>query len=107
MFSVRPSKIQGRGCFANQSIRVGTVCYVPSYPIDEEDATFRSVCWGEEFFNVYSPFSFLNHDNDPNAELYLTEDDDWELYFLRQVGKDEEVTIDYGFDPSEDEDDVE
>ena len=106
MFSVRRSKVHGRGCFANQSIRVGTVCRAPGYEVDEDQATFRSIWDGDQAYNLYSPFCYLNHDNDPNADLYLT-DDGWELYFLRHVAKDEEVTIDYGFDPSEPDDDTE
>ena len=48
-------------------------------------------------YEFYCPFKFLNHSSDPSAEVYLT-DDGWEVYFLREVGKDEEITIDYGPD---------
>jgi len=97
MFSVRPSKIHGKGCFANQLIRVGTVCRVPAYEVDEE--TWTSVMDEEsgKIYEFYCPFKYLNHSSDPSAEVYLT-DTGWEVYFLRDVGRDEEVTIYYGED---------
>lgn len=97
MFSVRPSKIHGRGCFANQLLRPATIFDAPSYEVKEE--TWTSVTFDGVVRELYSPFKYLNHSSDPNAELYWNPDREvLELYILRQIRRDEEVTISYGDD---------
>lgn len=96
MFSVRPSKIHGRGCFADKNLRPGTEFGVPSYRTDEP--TYHAVTWDcdGDWWELYSPYRYVNHSKKPNAEFYLADDDTWNLYILRAISKDEEVTIDYG-----------
>lgn len=93
---VGPSEIHGRGCFTTGVLRPATEFHVPSYRTDI--ATDYSVSWHEDgdWYELYSPFKFINHSEKPNAECYLADDDTWNLYILRQVAADEEITIHYG-----------
>ena len=91
-----PSPIHGQGVFARSPIPAG--CFIGTYkgtPTDE-DGTY--VLWvqddeggqwrGVDGLNV---LRYLNHSSTPNAEF-----DGLDLYALRPIQTDEEVTIDYG-----------
>ena len=95
MFSVRRSKIHGRGCFANKEIRPGTVFLVPSYEYSEDTECPYTVWVDDVGYRFYHPFMFLNHHAKPNCELYF-EEDGFRLYVLRQIEPGEELTIHYG-----------
>ena len=95
-FYVMESEIHGRGCFTTQLLRPATIFRVPFYPVLEE--TWTSVITDFGVYELYSPFKFLNHSEEPNAELYQTDWGGFELYILREVARDEEITISYGPD---------
>jgi hypothetical protein len=97
MFKAK-SSIHGRGCFTDCYLRPGTNFDVPSYQTNV--ATWTAVTWIDEveWWELYSPYCFINHSENANAELYLAEDGSWNLYILRAVKKNEEITIDYGDD---------
>jgi hypothetical protein len=92
----KPSGIHGRGCFTDCYLRPGTEFDVPCYQTNK--ATDHSVTWEEDgdWWEFYHPYRFINHSENPNAELYLAEDGTWNLYILRKVRKDGEITIHYG-----------
>jgi SET domain-containing protein len=95
------SPIHGLGVFAKERIQAGHWQYmygmlVPtssSFGFDNEDGT-----WWEPF----PPFRYTNHANDPNCEVSCDEEDST-VYIeaLRDIEPGEELTIDYGHDPSD------
>ena len=90
------SNIHGRGCFTDCHLRPGTEFHVPSRRTDiATDHSVTHDCDGD-WWEFYSPYRFINHEDNPNAELYLAEDDTWNLYILRAVKKNGEISIDYG-----------
>ena len=93
-FYVKESEI--RGCFTTQLLRPSTVFRVPFFAVMNE--TWTSVRCNHGVYEFYSPFKFLNHADEPNAEVYQIEGGGFELYILREVGRDEEITMDYGTD---------
>jgi SET domain-containing protein len=93
---VKPSEVHGRGCFTAQLLRPATIFRAPHYDTNEE--TWTSVTTENGIYELYSPFKFLNHSEDPNAELYQTESGGFELYILREIARDDEITISYGPD---------
>jgi hypothetical protein len=92
-FYVRDSQIHGRGCFTTQLLRPSTIFRCPHFQVSTETRT--SVTTENGIYELYSPFKFMNHSPDPVAELYQTDDGGFELYILRRVRRDEEITIDY------------
>lgn len=93
------------GVFARDQIRAGhwqlvygMIIPTPSmFGFDNEDGT-----WWEPF----PPFRYTNHSDDPNCEVAYDEDDGT-VYIeaLRDIEPDEELTIDYGHDPGDHDDD--
>lgn len=49
------------------------------------------------------PWIYLNHSEDPNCELQLDENHDVWLVPLREIAFGEELTINYGFTPEEED----
>lgn len=94
MFSVRPSKIHGRGCFANQYLRPGMTFRVPCYQVSEETDHTVYCPDDDTIWELYSPFKFLNHSDDPNSWLGY-ENDSLVLFTLCDIESDEEITIEY------------
>ena len=100
---VRRSPIHGRGLFALQTIGSGD--YIGRY---EGEITQRDGCyvlWVENDARdgVYgvrgrNSLRFVNHSAEPNAEF-----DGEELFSLRRIEPDEEITVDYGPEWAEDE----
>ena len=95
LFAAR-SRIHGKGCFTKKSLRAGTEFNVPSYHTGV--ATDHSITWNDDgdWYELYSPFRFINHSEKPNAEFYLADDGTWNLYILRAVRANGEITIHYG-----------
>jgi SET domain-containing protein len=90
-----PSQIHGTGLFAKVSIAKGD--YIGTYegPVAKRDGTY--VLWvfeekkrpvGRSGRNL---LRYLNHQDDGNAEF-----DGFDLYALRDIGPNEEITFDYG-----------
>ena len=89
-----PSKIHGTGLFAKQKIEQGV--YIGTYkgPETQEDGTY--VLWvyeddanptGRDGRNL---LRYLNHADEGNAEF-----DGFDLYALRTIEPDEEITFNY------------
>ena len=94
--TIKPSKINGIGLFANQKIMQGTNFGMSHLKIG--DTIFRTPLGG-----------FINHANEPNcvkAELRMTDEDTqghkydykkWNLVVLQDIKEGEELTVRYTF----------
>lgn len=98
---VRSSPIHGRGLFALEAIPAGE--YIGFYAGRRTRDNGEHVLWVEDTgsgewlgYDGTNVLRFMNHSARPNGEL-----DGQELYALRDIRPDEEITIDYGewFDP--------
>ncbi|NBB92101.1 MAG: SET domain-containing protein-lysine N-methyltransferase [Gammaproteobacteria bacterium] len=98
---VAESPIHGRGLFARRRIEADE--YIGTY---EGQATQRDDMhvlwlWNEESdrwegIDGVNEMRFLNHASEPNADWWGDE-----LYALRAIEADEEITFDYGWDEEE------
>lgn len=99
MFVAKASSIHGMGCF------------VDFLPVIKDDIfhikTRRAkvvddkCLWdGDVAYDAIHPFCYINHSEEPNAEIFIVEDGLFFLQLLDDIQPHEEVTIDYGFDPS-------
>ena len=97
------SPIHGTGLFAGMTIAEGT--WIGTYEGRPTDRNGTYVLWvqsgGEpewQGIDGSNLLRFLNHSAMPNAEF-----DGAELYALKSICRDEEITIDYGewFEPDE------
>ncbi len=92
---VRRSSIHGRGVFATKRIRRGSRIGVFEGVPTTRDGAYVLWVLGEddEFRGIRgtSSLRFLNHSNDPNAEFFADE-----LFALRAISPDEEITCHYG-----------
>lgn len=108
---VRRSPIEGRGLFAIKTIRAGTcvevapVLIIPPEQVDPVDETIFSKYvfdWdGESHALVLGHASMANHREEPNAQIFLDEDEDGpyaELVVIERVKAGDEICIDYGPD---------
>lgn len=98
---VADSPIHGRGLFARR--RIETDEYIGTYEGSATDRNGMHVLWlwnedheRWEGIDGNNEMRFLNHSAEPNAEWW---DDD--LYALRTIEADEEITFDYGWDEEE------
>lgn len=98
---VGDSTIHGRGLFARQPIARDD--YIGTYegPATQKNGMHVLWLWNEdsgrwEGINGNNEMRFLNHDSEPNADWWGDE-----LYALRDIEPDEEVTFDYGWDDEE------
>lgn len=93
---VADSGIHGRGLYAAQTLRRDSYIGTLKGPPAREDGTH--VLWlYDEDGNYHgrvgrNDLRYVNHDKDPNAEF-----ESFDLYALRDIAKDEEITIDYGW----------
>lgn len=107
---VKESTLHGKGIFTSVPIRKGTIIMkIIGEIIDEEECIRRE---NEEnnvyiFYkddNVYidaknsEKIKFLNHSCDCNCYVDEDENGDLILVALRDIQKDEELTIDYGYE---------
>ncbi len=90
---VAPSSIHGNGLYAARDIKKGR--YIGTYrgPAATRDGTY--VLWVDfgdrvEARSGRNKLRYLNHSDTPNAEF-----DAFELYALRHIEEDEELTINY------------
>ncbi len=108
--SVKDSPLHGKGIFSNQFIPADTlILVIKGEEIDgiecerrenEEDNVY--IFWNGEdsYIDTYNSdkIKFINHDCKPNCYVDNDEEDNLCLYALRDINKDEELTIDYGYD---------
>ena len=93
---VADSAVHGRGLFARDDIPAGT--WIGHYESAETKHNGMHVLWvetGKEDewggYDGVNELRFLNHDSRPNGEM-----DGLELYALRDIRANDEITIDYG-----------
>lgn len=98
---VAESAIHGRGLFARRSIDIDE--YIGTYdgPATQKDGMHVLWLWNEETgrwegINGKNEMRFLNHSGNPNADWWGDE-----LYAIRPIEADEEITFDYGWDEEE------
>ncbi|NIP72726.1 MAG: SET domain-containing protein [Gammaproteobacteria bacterium] len=90
---VAPSPIHGKGLFAQSRIGGGT--YIGTYEGRPAKADGCYVLWVYDDDRVIgrdgtNELRYLNHSDKPNAEF-----DGFDLYSLRNIAPDEEITINY------------
>ena len=93
---VRRSSLGGRGVFSTEPIQAGGK--VGRYIGERTTRNGRHVCWmkfddGWRGYRGRGHLRFLNHADRPNSEFHGLD-----LYALRLIREDDEVTIDYGDD---------
>ena len=100
---VAGSSIHGRGLFAKQQIQAEK--FIGTYAGNKTSTNDMHVLWiwdesAEKWVGIDgdNEMRFLNHSSQPNAEFYETD-----LYALRAISEDEEVTFDYQWDEDDDE----
>ena len=82
--TINNSKIDGLGLFAVQDIKEGTYLGETHFKIDENRDWMRTPLGG-----------FINHSEQSNAEISLTEKNIRGLTAKRDILKDEEITVFY------------
>ncbi len=99
-FYVEDSAIHGKGLFAKRPIKSGTYLGCYEGPVTTENDTH--VLWaqmeddrwvGRDGRNV---LRYLNHSKKPSAEF-----EGFDLYAVKDILPNQEVTIDYGEEPCE------
>ncbi len=90
---VKNSPIHGKGLYAAEPIEAGS--FIGTYHGDETDEDGTYVLWLFEDGNQTgrdgkNELRYLNHSHEPNAEF-----DGYDLYALRDIAPDEEITICY------------
>lgn len=97
------SPIHGLGVFANTHIDKDDWQYVYG-ELKNVAPSLQAygIEWDEETtFMPFAPWFYCNHSNEPNCEVCFDPDDEHHyISALRDIEKDEELTIDYGHDPS-------
>lgn len=91
---VKDSKIHGKGLFAKKKIRAGEVLGDIQGKPTTKNGPY--VLWVDDEMKkgvrVECDLRYINHAAKPNAAYY----DDLTVVALRDIGKDEEITHDYG-----------
>ena len=99
MFYVDQSPIHGKGLFARTKLKKGK--YLGTYDGPKTKNNDMHVLWVEEEEGKWigrdgkNILRYLNHSGNPCAEF-----DGFDLYVMRDIKKNEEVTFDYGEDPA-------
>jgi len=98
---VARSPIHGRGLFARKRIEPDE--YIGTYEGPNTDKNGMHVLWlwnedNEQWEGIdgRNEMRFLNHSSRPNADWWGDE-----LYALKPIATDEEITFDYGWDEEE------
>lgn len=102
MFSVQRSHIHGKGCIAKVDLTPGIYIPVPFSTTKVE--TEHTLADEDGIYELYAPFKFLNHSDEPNAAFEWW-DDCLYLTIIELVKTGEEVVIDYGEDWWEEQED--
>jgi len=95
---VAKSPIHGKGLFARKKIRADTLIGLYEGPATQRDGMHVLWLWNEdnerwEGINGKNEMRFLNHSSEPNADWWGNE-----LYALRDIARDDEITFHYGED---------
>lgn len=98
LYYKKDSGIHGSGLFSRETFKVGD--YMGEYdgPIVNENDSH--VLWVEKYSEVWvgrdgkNLLRYINHSTEPHAEFV-----GFELFALRDISPDEEITIDYGEEP--------
>ena len=100
---IRPSSIHGVGVFARLLIQADDFQFV--YGMVTPVETQYCVEWytDDTFFELFPPFRFVNHSDDPNCEFTSNEDTTLFIEAIRSIAADEELTVDYGYNPTEED----
>lgn len=100
--TVKASPIHGRGLFAKRKIRKGLKIGVLRGRKSSDPGHYAMIVVSDEGnreVKAEGPLKYVNHSEDPNAELYtLDEDGSAELIATRTILPNEEITIDYAGD---------
>lgn len=100
-FYVAASDIHGEGLFARRKIGEGS--YIGTYDGPEVTENGDHVLWAQDGDEEWigrdgqNMLRYLNHSKSPHAEF-----EGFDLYAIRDISPDEEITIDYGDDLPED-----
>lgn len=98
LFYVEDSEIHGKGLFARSEIEVGT--YLGEYKGPKTTDNGMHVLWTEGENGEWigrdgkNALRYLNHNTKPSAEF-----DDYELFSVKKIKANQEITIDYGEEP--------
>ena len=98
LFYTKVSEIHGSGLFARDKIKQGD--YMGEYDGPVVNDNDSHVLWVEKYDNVWvgrdgkNLLRYLNHSTQPHAEFV-----GFELFAMRNIQPDEEITIDYGEEP--------
>lgn len=98
LFYVEDSAIHGKGLFARATIKKGT--YLGEYLGPKTTNNGMHVLWTEDNDgkwigrNGKNALRYLNHNTKPCAEF-----DDYELFAVKTIKPNQEITIDYGEEP--------
>lgn len=103
---IRSSPIHGIGVFACSPIQADDFQFVYGMLIPVETSYCIEWYTDDVFFEPFPPFRFINHSDNPNCEFMLDEDDTT-LYVavLCDIAAGEELTVNYGYNPTEEDDD--
>jgi SET domain-containing protein len=99
---IRQSDIHGLGVFARELIKEGDWQYI--YGMIVPSLSQYSFEYGNAWWEPFPPFRYTNHSNTPNCEITLWDDGTASIQALRCIHSDEELTINYGYDPAEEYD---
>jgi len=98
----RQSEIHGSGVFSREFILKDNWAYIYGEVIPLQPHPMEHYCMEHDHgqWLPYAPWCWLNHSEDPNCEFAWDEDEEiYCLIALRLIEPDEELTIDYGYQP--------
>lgn len=93
-FIVKESKIHGKGLFSGQHIQAGEKIGMIEGDPAASDGIYVLWVSDSDGIEVRNDFRYINHSKQPNVIFY----DDLEVFTLRDIGPDEELTHNYGED---------
>lgn len=93
-FYVTRSNIHGHGCFCEEQLPAGLLIPIPCREVKHE--TPHTAEMEGRFFEPLLAFKYLNHHDEPNAELLIDEDGSMWLEILWDTFAHQEITFDYG-----------
>lgn len=82
--------------FAGVDLLPGLMVPIVAAEVDEEHCTRKTIEVVGTYWEPYHPFAFINHSDNPNAEIFWCEDSDCLfLHILKVIETDHEITINY------------
>ena len=92
LLNVKRSQIHGRGCFAGVDLSPGIMIPITNTLVEKE--TDWTITDGEQVYDLFAPFRFLNHSDNANAEVVWI-DDIMYLHIMELTKVGHELTINY------------